>query len=410
MAEWPQYSDVPSLLRALRPTEPVYCFHPRRIRAAARELLSGFPGRVLYAVKANDHPLMLSLLHRAGVRHFDCASVGEVARVRAHCPDSHCYFMIPVQPRGDAGEAFRRHAVRHFMIDQISGLDRLARELDLTQVTVFVRMAVHHVSASQDLSSKFGALPEAVPGLMQAVRENGAEPALAFNVGSAVLDPAAYRQALATARRILDSLDFKVRLVDIGGGYPRQYPGFDVPDIGAYLEAVHHGAADLPLAESGELMCEPGRYLSAPAMSALVEVLQRRDRSVYLNDGMYGVFWELRFGMHTAYPVRAWRDGQELRGDTSEFRAFGPTCDSTDVLPGTLQLPAQLQEGDVLEFESIGAYSLSGRTAFNGYWSDTVVCIGDPEDAASGDAGGDAGNTYTVRGQSADSTRPGDVS
>ena len=122
-------------------------------------------------------------------------------------------------------------------------------------------------------------------------------------------------------------------------------------------------------------MAEPGRALAAPGMSAVVQVLLRKDGRLYLNDGMYGVFWELRFKAHRRFPVRAFRNAQPLTGKTASFRLYGPTCDASDVMPGEVELPANVQPGDHLEFGQIGAYSVSGRTRFNGHWSDRIVTI-----------------------------------
>ena len=56
-----QFSDVASLIREERPKHPVYCIYPHVLRETAKEFLSGFPGRVLYAVKANSDPTVLRL-------------------------------------------------------------------------------------------------------------------------------------------------------------------------------------------------------------------------------------------------------------------------------------------------------------------------------------------------------------
>ncbi len=116
----------------------------------------------------------------------------------------------------------------------------------------------------------------------------------------------------------------------------------------------------------------------------MVEVLLRKDDRVYINDGMYGVFWELRFKEHDRYPVRAYRDGEELRGPDSGFRLFGPTCCASDALPGNVALPADIRAGDYLEFGLIGAYSLGGRTRFNGHYSEKIVTITGPGDPPPG--------------------------
>ena len=177
------------MLRAWRPREPVYCIHPHIYRETAQAFLRGFPGRVLYAVKANDDPDVVQLLHGAGVRHFDCASLPEIEQVHRLCPEAVCYFMVPVAPRGDAGRAQREFGVRHFMIDHADRLAMLAGEVDLSGCVVFARMAVSHESAMMDLSSKFGAPAAEIPGLLTLIREQGAEPALASNVGSLVTRP-----------------------------------------------------------------------------------------------------------------------------------------------------------------------------------------------------------------------------
>ena len=48
-------------------------------------------------------------------------------------------------------------------------------------------------------------------------------------------------------------------------------------------------------------------------------------------------------------------------------------------MPGTVELPADIDVGDYIEFGSIGAYSLSGKTDFNGFHSDDVVTISSSE-------------------------------
>lgn len=372
------FPDVGSMLRELRPALPVYCIYPRVYVDAAREFVAGFPGRVLYAVKSNDHPEVVRLLHHGGVQHFDCASLPEIELVHRVCPGATPYFMIPARLRGAARAAQEKFGARHFMIDHANGLQPLADEIDMSQAIVFVRMATQHASAMQELSSKFGAPPEAVPGLLEAVATHGAEPALAFNVGTGVTSPDAYSYAIDLAAQVLDKAAMRVRLVDIGGGYARTYPGFPVPPIGDYFAVIEEAARKLPLAANGEVMGEPGRALAAPGLSAVVEVLLRKDDRLYLNDGMYGIFWELRFRGHDRYPVRAFRDGAEHGGGALQsFRLFGPTCDATDVLPGAVELPEDIRPGDHLEFSEIGAYSLAGRTRFNGHYSDEIVRIED---------------------------------
>ncbi len=368
------FKNVAEMLAELRPVDPVYCVYPHVYRETAEEFLNGFPGRVLYAIKANNDSKVLRALIDAGIGHIDCASLQEIMDVRAVSESAICYFMNPVRLRGAARSAQRDFGIRHFVVDHVTGLKLLLDEIDPAGTVIFVRMAVHHESAMVDLSSKFGATIEETSALLHAVADCGAEPALAFNVGSNVMSPDAYVHAIETAINVLERLPFKLRLIDIGGGYPKSYPGFDAPQMNDYFAAIIK-AAKFSLTEDGELMAEPGRALAAPGLSAVVEVLLRKDDRLYINDGLYGVFWDLRYDAHDRFAARAYHNAKPLHGDQRAFQLLGPTCDSGDSLPGLVSLPSDIQVGDYIEFGSIGAYSLSGRTDFNGFHSQTVVNI-----------------------------------
>ena len=175
---------------------------------------------------------------------------------------------------------------------------------------------------------------------------------------------------MSVTKSVLEQLPFRLRLIDVGGGYPKSYPDFIVPELEEYFTAIEESVGTLHLADNAEVLGEPGRALAAPGMSAVVEVLLRKDNRLFINDGMYGVFWLLRIDGPDSFPVRAYRDGKPLDGEPVEFQVNGPTCDSTDTLPGMVPLPADIRAGDYLEFGNIGAYSISGRTDYNGFYSD----------------------------------------
>ncbi len=371
------YTSVGELLQSTDPQAPVYCIYPHVYQETTRHFLDGFPGRVLYAVKANNHPDVIRQLAAAGVTHFDCASLAEIELIHGLCPEAKIYYMNPARLSGWATTAQQEYGVRHFVIDHHSGLAPLVAELDPDKTVIFARMAVSHESAAENLSHKFGAKPENIPALLEAIADTGAEPALAFNVGSGVNDPEAYAYAMGVASEALAKVNFKVRLLDIGGGFPRPYPKYPVPDLDGYFTRTRAAVKSLSLADGAELMSEPGRALSAPGLSAVTRVLLRKTDRIYLNDGMYGVFWELRFKCQLEYARRVFRNGELLTGETKMFRIFGPTCDSGDELPAAIELPANIDVGDHIEFGFIGAYSLSGRGDFNGFYSDNVVSITD---------------------------------
>src|ERR1051326_4130899 len=101
----PTIRSVDALIAALRPEEPVHCIRPAVLSATARNFVAAFPGDVLYAVKCNPDPTVLRALWAGGVRHFDCASPGEVRLVRQMFPDAAIHFMAPIKARGAIREA-----------------------------------------------------------------------------------------------------------------------------------------------------------------------------------------------------------------------------------------------------------------------------------------------------------------
>jgi len=373
----PEFASSAQMIAALQPTEPVYCVYGKVLRELAQGFLRAFPGRVLYAVKANPERRILAQLWSAGVRHFDTASLGEMRAVHAVAADAGCYFMAPVKFPGAMREAFDLHGVRNCVIDHADELDRVTREVPARELVIFVRMAAHEPAALYDLSEKFGASDERAIDLLQAVARSGAQPALAFNVGSLVRHPDAYVNAIGRAAAVLARSGVEVAWLDVGGGFPRRYPEPVAEPIERFFAAI--AAAKSALPGTVELLAEPGRALVADGMSLVTRVLHRDEDRLYLNDGVWGSLIEpLVAKGRFRFPVRALRGGQILEDAQQAFTVFGPTCDSLDRLPKPLPLAASIRAGDWVEFGLIGAYSLSNRTAFNGIYPDRFVRIDAP--------------------------------
>ena len=100
--------------------------------------------------------------------------------------------------------------------------------------------------------------------------------------------------------------------------------------------------------------------------ATIAQVHLRKQDSIYLNDGIYGSMNELKFS-GIAPPAVAYKsDGSRLTGSGREFTVFGPTCDSLDTLPASIELPDALDEGDYVVLGWMGADSNAVRTDFNG--------------------------------------------
>ena len=374
-----RFRSVSDVIERLNPSYPVFMVFPEILKDRTSAFLDGFPGTVLYAVKCNPDPHVLRALYAAGVRHFDTASLPEIAKVTELFPDAHCYFNHPVKSRGALESAHEVYGLEHYVVDHIDELNKLCDVVG-TGITVEVRIATPKGAAVYNLSSKFGAPPENAVALLQEANRRGMRTAIAFHVGSQCPDPEAYRVAMKEAAGIAQRANVPIDYLDIGGGYPAEY-GDPVPPIEAFFSVIRAARAELKL--DMPLYAEPGRALVADGCSVLAQVQLRKGRDLYINDGIYGCLAEIQLGPLKP-PVRALgrRDGHcvPLTGGEESFRIFGPTCDSLDVFKVEFELPNSITEGDWIEFRRMGAYSIGMQTAFNGFYTDTVVQIDGHQD------------------------------
>jgi ornithine decarboxylase len=378
----PRFATALKAIESLKPAEPLYLVHPEKFAAAAQTFLTGFPGDVLYAVKSNPHPIALQNLWDAGIRHFDTASLGEIEAVRALLPDAICHFMAPVRLPGQAKAAFEQHGVTDYVVDGEQELDKLLAETgNPKKLRIFVRLVASLGGALLELSSKYGCRPEEGAKLLQRIARSGAAPCLTFHVGSQCLSPFSYAQAIEIAEQTVRLSGIEIAALDIGGGFPTIYAGQEPPPSHWYFDMIktalgNLGRPDLPV------MCEPGRALCAQGISLVTQVAMRRGDRLYLNDGIYGSFDEQRFASFDAtYPptgvsLDAKGKARVLTGENRPFKAYGPTCDSADVLPRPVMVPDSIASGDFVLFDAMGAYTVSSRSHFNGYYPDQWAVIG----------------------------------
>ena len=354
-----------------RPVEPVTLLRPHAAKRAARFFVEKFPGRSLYAVKANPSPELLRILWDSGVTHYDVASLGEVRLVAETLPQASLCFMHPVKAEEAIAEAYFEHNVRTFSLDTLDELEKIVRAtatpdgVAATDLNLLVRLRVSSDHAKLSLAAKFGAEPQDVRALLFAARQASDALGICFHVGSQAMTPAAYSEAMERVRDAIVEAAVTVDIVDVGGGFPSTYPGMEPPPLEAYFEVIHKAFEALPISYSAELWCEPGRALCAEYASVLVRVEKRRGAELYINVGAYGALFDAAH-IGWRYPVKLMRD-QPSRARTMAFSFYGPTCDDLDHMAGPFDLPADIQAGDYIEVGMLGAYGCAMRTGFNGF-------------------------------------------
>lgn len=377
----PAYADALDVAANLSPQAPVFCFSAKLLTAQAREFLDRFPGEVAFAVKSNPAAQVIATLARAGIGVWDVASVHEMAAVRACARRAVFHYHNPVKSRAEIAEAFGRYGCRRFAADAIEEIDKIAAATGKAQgIEIAVRFVLPRQgrSSAHDFSSKFGVGEAEAAALLREAAGRGFEPVLTFHPGSQCKDPKAYARHIQAAARIANAAGVALHSLNVGGGFPARYVGSEGAELGEYFREIE---AAMVLAFLGgavpRLECEPGRALAATSTSLLTRVkLVREGRGdVFINDGVYGALMECWQVPELMPPARAIRDGKVLAGTTKAFTVYGPTCDPLDVLPVRLELPADIAEGDFIEFGTLGAYGLATMTRFNGYGGHETVAV-----------------------------------
>jgi ornithine decarboxylase len=373
----PTYVTASDAIADYRGDDQIYALYPRKIERAARTFVSGFPGEVMYAVKANPHPSLLKILWDEGVCNFDVASIREIELVRDLLPAAKLFLMHPIKSRATIARAYES-GVRDFSFDHADELQKiLDATRDSTELSLHLRLALPKGEAVMPLSGKFGADYDAAVSLLISARAVAAKLGICFHVGSQCLAINNYDRAIAFARRVVDAAGVKVDSIDVGGGFPVAYPDMPIPPMADYFDAIGK-SVEAHGFDAIAVYGEPGRALCAEGGSTLTRVELRKGSDLYLNDGTYGSLFDAgQFGWK--FPVKLLRDRPPAPcANTVGFRFFGPTCDSSDTMIGPFHLPADNCEGDWIEVGHLGAYGQALATQFNGFHSQhTVILLDD---------------------------------
>ena len=372
-----KFKSVDELVNQLKPTEPVYCIRKKSIQLASKFFQKQFPGKVLYAVKTNPHPTVLKTLVDSGINNFDIASIKEIEAIKNINPRAKCSFMHTVKSRESINEAYFKHGIRAFSLDTKDELIKILESTNQAKdLELHVRVAVSNEHAEIDLSKKFGALTSEAIGLLRLTKQYAKKIALSFHVGSQCMHPISYSKGISELKYIIKKTKIIPDIINIGGGFPTIYPDLIPQSLETYFKEIKKGLNDLDLEKLPEIICEPGRAIVAESGSTIVKVNLRKKQKLYINDGTYGTLFDAGVP-NIVYPSRLITSGRIISKKLTSFDFFGPTCDSMDYMKGPFILPNNIKENDYIELGQLGAYGLTFRTQFNGFYSDNIFEVED---------------------------------
>ena len=372
-----KFENVNELIDVLKPDYPVYCIRTESINKSTKFFKDNFPGKTLYAVKTNPNEKVLKQIISNGITDFDVASINEIKLIKRLKPEANLYFMHTVKGKNCIASAYFDHGVRSFALDN---KDELRKILEATNqakdLNLFVRIAVSNEHAEIDLSRKFGALPSEALGLVRLCKEHAKKLGISFHVGSQCMHKISYSKGISEIRNIIKKTKIVPDIINVGGGFPSIYPDLNPEPLINYIEEIKIALSNLKLPNLPEIICEPGRAIVAESGSTIVKVNLRKKQKLYINDGTYGTLFDAGTP-NIVYPSRLIKNGKIISKKLTAFDFYGPTCDSMDYMKGPFLLPNNIKENDYIELGQLGAYGLTFRTQFNGFYSDEIYEVED---------------------------------
>ena len=374
-----KFKSVEQLINQLKPEKPVYCIRKNSIQSAVKYFKNNFPGKILYAVKTNPHPEVIKKIIESGVNQFDVASIEEIKSIKDFSQTAKCSFMHTVKSRNDIKDAYFKYGIKTFALDTKDELIKIIESTNNAKdLELFVRVAVSNEHAEIDLSKKFGALNSEALGLFRLSKQYAKKTGLSFHVGSQCMHPISYTKGIKEIGNIIKKTKIIPDYINVGGGFPTIYPDLIPQNLDNYFNEIKISLKNLKLNKIPEIICEPGRALVAESGSTIVRVNLRKKQKLYINDGTYGTLFDAG-NPNIVYPSKMIKEttSKIISKKLTAFDFFGPTCDSMDYMKGPFLLPNNIKENDYIELGQLGAYGLTFRTKFNGYYSNEIYEVED---------------------------------
>ena len=367
-----KFNSVEELVNNVQPVDPIYCIRTSSIKTAANWFKNNFPGRILYAVKTNPNEKVIKCIGENGIDSFDVASINEIKLIKKILPKARIYYMNTVKSREHIREAYFNYNIKDFVLDTKEELQKIIEVTNNAKdLILYVRVSISNEHAEIDLSQKFGALPSEALGLLRLAKAHAKKVGLSFHVGSQCMHPVSYAKGIREVGNIIKKTKIVPDFINVGGGFPSVYPDLQPQSLESYINEIKKAFEHLKLENKPELMCEPGRALVAESGSSIVRVVLRKKQKLYINDGTYGSLFDAGV-LNFVLPARMIPNGRMTSKKLTSFSLYGPTCDSADFMKGPFVLPNNIKEGDYIEIGQLGAYALTFRTQFNGFYSDKI--------------------------------------
>ena len=300
---------------------------------------------------------------------FDCASAREIDQAIPLVKPNRIIYAQPCKKSNDI-EYAQEKGVKTTVADSVEEIEKL----ELWKGDVLIRLLVSDTGSKQPFGKKFGAPIEWLPNICQAARNlNLNITGFSFHVGSECQLADQYSKALQTckdAERIIQKQGFDTQTIDIGGGF--------LPDPENFKAVANHvEKSQRDLFPHVHMIAEPGRFLAATTHTLYTTVIGKKpvyppplndmdpQWRITIDESIYGSFSNIPFD-HQKPVFELYNESMPNNHKKRNTIVFGRTCDSGDYLGDDICIP-DVQVGDKLKIQNMGAYTTVTASEFNGF-------------------------------------------
>jgi diaminopimelate decarboxylase len=357
---------------------PLYVYSADQIVGRLRLFQQAFAGRdhlVCYAVKANSALAILKLLADKG-SGFDIVSGGELERVLAVAPEAANRIVFSGVGK-TAAEIDRALTVDilEFNVESEAELELLAARAQKLRKKARFALRVNpdvfaetHPYISTGLREhKFGIDIRKALKIYKGAAGNRRLEAhgVSVHIGSQIRSAVPFGAAMERVNKLVRQLrnaGIDLKSVDAGGGLGIDYHGgsFDAQArVQEYAVAIERALEGF----EGQLLLEPGRFLTAQAGALIARVLQvkRNGEKTFvitdaaMNDLIRPALYQAH---HEIVPVRP------RRGKPRVVDVVGPVCETGDFFARD-RLISPVKPGDLVALLDAGAYGMAQSSNYN---------------------------------------------
>ena len=353
-------------------SEPYYIFRPKTLKRNVETFLKKFNGETIYSVKTNPNDELIKNIYNFGIRSFDVASLKEIKLIKSLLSDCKIYYMNPIKSYSMIQKSYYEFGVRDFSFDCGDELEKIYKATGMAKdINLHIRISTHNNFCRVNLSKKFGIDGKEAVYLLRKASEITKNIGVSFHVGTQCSSPEAYEIAIKKASLIVKQSGIKIRFLNIGGGFPGKYLEQKLPPLKDYFRKINREfRKSFEYHSDIKLLSEPGRVLVYDCMSLIVKVILKKNKKLFINDGIHGHLSEIK-KLGLTQPVSLF--GRKTSKKTIPYSFYGPTCDSNDFLKGPYYLPESMRNEDFIKIDLMGAYTLTSSNDFNGFFSKPII-------------------------------------